>query len=71
MTDGTPDLRATTWPSWAWVLFALQVATLLVAILPWLLMSTGMGRMGMMGGMMDMGDMREMREMMREMMPPR
>lgn len=56
------------WPSWAWVLFALQVATLLVAILPWLLMSTGMGT-GMMR--MDMGDMREMREMMREMMPPR
>ena len=46
------------WPTWAWVLLLLQVAILVVAILPWLSMA------GMMGGMMQMPGMMPMSSMM-------
>lgn len=43
------EVRQHGWPTWAWVLLILQVATLLIALVPWIAMS-GM----MMGGMMRM-----------------
>ena len=45
--------RAERWPTWAWVLFALQVATLLIALVPWIVMASGMMGSGMMR-MMDL-----------------
>lgn len=52
------ERRGEHWPAWAWVLFALQVATLVVALVPWVAMASSMGAMGgMMGPMMDPGRM--------------
>lgn len=48
--------RAEGWPTWAVVIVALQVATLVVALTPWLFMT---GMMGMAPWMTDM--MREYR----------
>jgi len=43
------DVRSGGWPTWVWVLLMLQIAILLVALVPWVAMSAMMA-----GGMMRM-----------------